>query len=252
MQGGAGPLHRDVDQGAPNPIDRSANVVIAVTLQRLIDDASRFWSVEEQLVLDALRRSAKRLNDASMEELSAYVSGLTIEQLRGVASNVKGIYHELLFVHAENFDGDEISARVFEATNHPGADVEFVVDGEVIRAVQLKAVASVAQITRHLERYPDIDVLATVEVATGLPNVASSGFSNLELKDDVASAFGELPGDSLIVEIGEGVATSALVAGAMTAGRILRGGSVRRQELQTTVGDLAIGGVAAVALEALL
>ena len=35
---------------------RSAAVVIAVTLQRLVDDSTRFWSVEEQLVLDALRR----------------------------------------------------------------------------------------------------------------------------------------------------------------------------------------------------
>lgn len=121
---------------------RSAAVVVAVTLQRLLDDPTRSWTVEEELVLDALRRSAASLNEATTIELAEYLAGFAPEQLRGLVSNVKGIYHELLFVHAENIDADAVSARLFEATNYPGADVEFLVDGNAIHSVQLKAVAS--------------------------------------------------------------------------------------------------------------
>jgi len=231
---------------------RSAAVVVAVTLQRLVDDASRVWSVEEQMVLDALRRSTTRLNDASVAELAAYVSSLSPEQLRGVASNVKGIYHEMLFVHLANADGDEVTAQMFEATNHPGADVEFIVDGEVIRAVQLKAVANPSQILEHLERYPEIEVIATSEVAARFPNVDSSGLTNAGLKERVSATFDGLPGDSVIQEIGEGVATSALVSGALAAGRILRGQSVSRKELSSTLSDMAVGGITATALDAIL
>ncbi len=52
-----------------------------------------------------------------------YVSGLSDAQLDGLISNIKGIYHELLFVAAENADGDAYSAALFEETNYPGADV---------------------------------------------------------------------------------------------------------------------------------
>lgn len=243
------------DGGRPEALTRSAAVVIAVTLQRLVDDATRFWSVEEQLVLDALRRSAKHLNDASIPELSDYVSKLSPEQLRGVASNVKGIYHELLFVHVENLNTDGIEARIFEATNHPGADVEFVVDGDTIREVQLKAVASPAAILEHLSRYPDIEVAVTEEVAASFldaPNVSPSGFSNGGLTNDVSGVFSELPGDGLGQEIAEGVAMGGLVGAAMAAGKILREGKVSRQQFSQAFGDMAVGGVAATALDVLL
>ena len=54
-------------------------------------------------------------------------------------------------------DGDEVTARLFAAINHPVANVEVVVEGEVIRAVQLKAVASADAIRESLERYPEIE-----------------------------------------------------------------------------------------------
>ena len=91
MQKGAGPDIDGGDGGQPGRLTRSAAVVVAVTFQRLIEDPTRSWSVEEELVLEALRRSATRLNEASNEELGAYISGLSPDQLRGVASNVKGI-----------------------------------------------------------------------------------------------------------------------------------------------------------------
>ena len=48
----------------------------------------------------AVGDKAERCNDRGTGRLYLSLS----EQLRGVVSNVKGIYHELLFVHAENID----------------------------------------------------------------------------------------------------------------------------------------------------
>lgn len=204
------------------------------------------------MVLDALRRSTACLNDASVEQLAGYVGSLSPDQLRGVVSNVKGIYHELLFVHAENIDADQVTARVFEANNHPGADVEFLVDGNVIQAVQLKAVTSPAAIKEHLARYPEIEVVATEETAAAMPSIATSGFSNAELSQQVKAVLSELPGDSLEEEVTDGAMASALLAGAVTAAQVLRSGKVSRQQVSVALGDVSIGVVTATALDVLL
>ncbi len=203
-------------------------------------------------MLDALRRSSESLRDADTGELADYVAALSPEQLRGVVSNTKGIYHELLYVHGVNAEAGEITAEVFEATNHPGADVQFIVDGEVIREVQLKAVESVAPILEHLSRYPGIDVLATSEVVEKIPGVATTGISNADLSADVDQVLSALPDDGLLRELGEGVATSALVAGALTAGRVLRTGEVTRAQVASAIGDVSVGVVTAAVLDSLL
>lgn len=252
MQSRTGPDRAGGDGEGRGGLTRSAAVVVAVTLQRLLDEPTRSWSMEEDLVLDALRRSATNLNGATTEELAVYISELTPEQLRGVVSNVKGIYHELLFVHAENIDADDVAARVFEATNHPGADVEFIGDGDVIHAVQLKAVASPAAILEHLARYPDIEVVATEEVAAVVSAASGSGFSNAAISGDVSRVFTELTGDSMAVEIAEGATTSALLAGANSAAQVLRSGKVSRQQFATAFGDVSVGVITATALDVLL
>jgi hypothetical protein len=231
---------------------RSASVVIAVTIQRLLDDPMRSWSTEEELVLDALRRSTGALKQASGPKIAAYLSGLEPQQLQGVVNNVKGIYHELLFVHLENTDGDEIMARIFGATNHPGADVEFLVDGGVIRHVQLKAVASHAAIIKHLGRYPDIDVVATEEVASRVSDVESSGLSNADLTEDVRDRLEDLSGDTILEEVLDGAVPSVLVAAAFAAGRAVRERRFSREHLQGALGDVAVGVVAATVLDLLI
>lgn len=245
--------HRHGSDGSgQEPLARSATVVVAVTLQRLVDDATRFWSFEEQLVLDALRRSAGHLTDASINNLACYVREMSPEQLRGVAANVKGIYHEMLFVHAANSNGDGIEARLFEATNHPGADVEFIVDGEVIREVQLKAVASPSHIYEHLARYPEIELVATTEMASRFENVECSGFTNAALDKRVGGVIDELPGDSLMQEMAEGVATSALVSAAIGAANVLRGHKPSKQMLASTAQNVALGAGTAAVLDTIL
>lgn len=231
---------------------RLVSVVIAVTFQRLIEDASREWALEEELVLQALRRSTRSLETASARELSDYLHSLSEDQLRGVASNVKGIYHELLFVQAENGDWDAVAARVKEFTNHPGGDVEFIVDGASIGEVQLKAVASEAQVLEHLARYPDIEVRVTEEVADKMAGVESSGFSNAELTRDVSDRLAELQGDGLIDEVCEGLITSSLVSSAIIAGRAARGQHLSGTQLRSFLVDAGIGTTTAVVLDVLL
>ncbi|MGR3565054.1 MAG: hypothetical protein ACU0FH_20410 [Heliomarina sp.] len=231
---------------------RSAAVVLAVTFQRLIDDPDREWRVEEALVLDALRRSRNDLAEASEADLAAYLVGLEPEQLRGVVSNVKGIYHELLFEAAENADGDIVLAQLPVATNHPGSDVEFTIDGEVIGAVQLKAVASPERVYEHLTRYPGIDIVATEEVAAMIPGVSSSGYSNAELESEVLAAFDTLPGESVAQEMVEAAGASALVGAAFAARRALQAGRVEPRALRAAMGDVGVGLTTALALDALL
>ncbi len=203
-------------------------------------------------MLDALRRSAGHLSDASINDLACFVRDMRPEQLRGLASNVKGIYHELLFMHAANSNGDGIEARLFEATNHPGEDVEFVVDGEVIRELQLKAIASPSAVYEHLARYPEIDLVTTSEIAERFPNVECSGFTNAGLDRTVGGAIDDLPGDSWVQEVAEGLGTSALASAAFSAAKVLRGETPSRQLLVSTTKDVALGGVTVIALDAIL
>lgn len=231
---------------------RSAAVVLAVTFQRLIDDPDRTWRAEEALVLDALRRSRNDLAEASETDLAHYLASLEPDQLCGVVSNVKGIYHELVFATAENADGDPVLAQLPDATNHPGSDVEFTVDGDIIGAVQLKAVASPEYVYEHLTRYPGIDILATEEVAALIPGVSSSGFSNAELEAEVRDAMDLAPDDAVPAELVEAAGASVLVSAAFTAGHALRAGRVEPRALKAAMGDLGIGLTTALALDAIL
>lgn len=231
---------------------RLASVVLAVTFQRLIEDGTREWMLEEELVLQALRRSTRSLETANACEITDYLSALSEEQIRGVASNVKGIYHELLFTVAENNDGDSVSAEVKKFTNNPGGDVEFFVDGNSIGEVQLKAVASEAQVLEHLSRYPDIEVRVTEEVAAIMPGVASSGFSNIELTDEVYDRLSELQGDGLIDEISDGLVTSTLVSSAILAGKAVRGEGFSGNQMRSLLVDAGVGVTTATILDVIL
>jgi len=141
----------------------------------------------DQAVLAALRRSSNELQDASPEETGAYLRGMDEDALPGIVSNTKGILHEMQFVELENADGDSVYASIFEATNHPGTDVQFIdTDTGQTWEVQLKATDSAAYANNWIEAHPGGEILVTSELAerTGLD---SSELSNDELTDDVKS-----------------------------------------------------------------
>ena len=156
--------------------------IVSATVMKLMASKLPTFSEDEQLVLEALRRSKHSLAEASDDELSNYVQSLSVQQIAGLKNNVKGIYHELAFQHRENFDGDEYIVELFENTNHAGADVRIIntETGDVAQ-VQLKATNYASYVREHNEKYENIDVLATSEVADKSPDWSSSGFSNEEL-----------------------------------------------------------------------
>lgn len=238
-------------------IRRSAAVTVAVTLHQLIAGKTSGWVPDQELVLQALRRSTSRLQDASDVELGDYLRQMSPDQIQGIASNVKGILHEMLVMQAENTDGDEIVAQIFEATNHPGSDLEFNMDGNIVREVQLKAVQKPGAIVEHFARYPDIDVLATSEVYWALSGafgdrVTDSGISNVEITQLSRETIEELTGESLGDLVQDGVMTSVLVAGAIQARAALSGGRIDGRQVRSTLELAGIGAATAITVHALL
>lgn len=236
---------------------RSVAVAIAVTIQQLIDGKLEGWSFDQFLVIEALRRTSGTLSGASEAELGAYLRGFSDDQLRGVISNVKGIYHELLVAHQVNAGGEYVSARLFEETNHPGADIEFSVDGIVIGEIQLKAVQDPASILQHFERYPDIPVMTTTEAYASLAGafgdrVTSSGFDNETLSETTRATLEELAGEDLSSVFQDGIVTSLVVSGALQAKAALSGERIGVREVRSTLELMGIGAGTAFTVDTLL
>ena len=164
----------------------NAEYVIGGVFYALLTQTAVSGDLESQLVLEALRRSTGALAHASESELGDYLRDLSPEGMKGVGSNVKGIYHEMLYTHNYNESHVDTYAEMFTATNHPGADIQIrdVETNAVIGEYQLKAVAGTEPIHTHFHKYPDIPVYATDEVAQKFsdPQVESSGYENEALK----------------------------------------------------------------------
>lgn len=122
----------------------------------------------------------------------------------------------------------------------------------MIDEIQLKAVASKSSIFEHLERYSEIQVLATEEVSNQPLSIESSGFSNTEITDDVKQVFTELDHDTLTEEILEGAGASLLVTGAVAAVQVLRSGKFSHEQFKSAIKDVSVGGVTATALDVFL
>ena len=149
----------------------------------LIRDHAELGDVDHA-VLAALTRTTPSVH--STEDAQTYLGDLHPEQINGVVSNVKGVLHEMEFVRLENADGDNVSAAMFEETNHPGYDVILTdnITGDVWE-VQLKATDNRSYVDEWIDTHPDGEILVTEEIAEemGLP---SSGASNEELTARVA------------------------------------------------------------------
>lgn len=126
------------------------------------------------------------------------------EALQGAVNTAKGKYFEYLVVERLNNGeqvgplclADGLKAELAESVTQPGWDLRIVdADGRAVEYLQLKATDSVGYIRDALERYPDVQILATSEVAhSGL--VLDSGLSDAELQRQVADAVGTV-GDSV-------------------------------------------------------
>jgi hypothetical protein len=204
---------------------------------KLMSENLPSFTVAEKLVLQALRRSNNSLTDASEVDLSNYVQSLSIEQIAGLKNNVKGIYHELAFQQQENLDGDEYIVELFGDTNHAGADVRIinVVTGEVSE-VQLKATNYASYVREHNEKYDNIEVMMTSEVAETSPDWASSGFSNADLTGDTTSTLHKL-GHGADADVLDSMGVAAMVTLMANAKSMLKGEALSIEAKQKIIQD---------------
>lgn len=205
------------------PIDIEATIggVIYALLTRTALDGS----FEQQLVMDALRRSKTDFEDASESAISDYLSTLSPVGLQGFANNVKGITHELLFVHKYNAENTTSFARVMEETNFPGYDVEIVdtKTGDVLGRFQLKAVSDRDSVDTHYEKYPDTSALATEETASKYDDIQSSGILNAELTKNTDAVMENVADNTIFDRSIESAEIVGLVALGKEAISVLQG-----------------------------
>jgi len=149
--------------------------ILAIFSKIKIEEA---LTIGDKLVLEAFQRYSPALEDQNV--LREYLSNLSDTQLNGVASNVKGILHELEFVTQENSDYDSVRAVLYENTNHPGYDIKMydTSTGESWD-VQLKATDSASYVEDWMDKN-DGDIRVTEELANK-EGYTSSEFSNEEL-----------------------------------------------------------------------
>lgn len=153
-----------------------------VFLDHGIDD------IDPRLV-EAIRVTNPSLSDE-------HLFGLSGEELQGAVNTAKGKYFEYLVADRLNA-GEQVGpvllpdgyhAVLADSLNQPGWDMRIVgPDGVTADYLQLKATDSAGYIQEALHRYPDIEILATHEVAhSGL--VLDSGITERDLHDQVSSA----------------------------------------------------------------
>jgi hypothetical protein len=152
---------------------------------------------EALMIVESIKRSTNELGpDASLDDVAEYVSQIDTDGMAGFINNIKGIYHEMEFVEAENTDGDHVFARLHTATNHPGSDVMLFDKGSgAVVEVQLKATDDPGLVENALARYPDTQVYVTTETAVLFkdnPMVHNSGFSSREITGQVESELGDI------------------------------------------------------------
>lgn len=203
----------------------SANITIATVIQNLLRRTFTAQGPDDYIVIDALRRSKSSLSCAGPRELGDYLEKLSPEQLKGVANNVKGIFHELKYIDYINSSDLGLHAEIYQNTNHPGADIRVtnIQTGELVRELQLKATDSTAYIQEHIQRYPHINLAATSEIAERLQGIESTGFSNAGLASQTSSSFDEIEDLSMNSQIEDSLETSGLLSAAFQASQVLAG-----------------------------
>lgn len=150
-----------------------------------------FW---EESPIDPLITKAINTTSPNFEIDTLYI--YSDEQLLGVINTAKGKYFEYLVeekLNAGEVVGDVAlpdgySAQVAENLNQPGWDLQILdEDGQVSDYLQLKAANSLSYISEALERYPDIQVLATSEVAESANGIVlNSNISEADLRSQVS------------------------------------------------------------------
>jgi hypothetical protein len=159
-------------------------ICLVGTLAELSIKDAQALSGDDEILLEAVRRSTNNLSsDSSNKDVLSYLANYEEEQIPGLVSNIKGIAHELYFAQAENEDGDNITAELYEDTNHEGYDVKLINEstGEVSE-IQLKATDNKNYVTDWIDNH-DGNILVTKEIADKM-GIESTGISNEKITVD--------------------------------------------------------------------
>jgi hypothetical protein len=141
----------------------------------------------DPLLLKAIRDTNPAMTDDRLFALDG-------DALQGAVNKAKGKYFEYLVVEKLN-QGQQVGPLMLEpgqeavladSMTQPGWDLRIVDEhGDVVEYLQLKATDSVSYIRSALERYPDIQILATNEVADSGGLVLDSGITDEDLRAHV-------------------------------------------------------------------
>ncbi len=197
--------------------------------------SERNLTSDESIVLAALRRSAKKFENASLEEIGEILNSYDDDQIPGLVNNVKGILFELEFVEIENNDGDSIFAYQFEQTNYPTYDVQLIDEqtGD-IEEIQLKATDSASYVKSWMDEHGD-NIVVTDEVAEEL-GLDGVGISNDELEvkvEDFLDKVKDADEESLTPLIGN-IGTISLAISLVFLIKKWMNGEIKRDEFLKT------------------
>ncbi len=195
----------------------------------------RSLTSDESIVLAALRRSAKKFEDASVEEIGEILNSYDDNQIPGLVNNVKGILFELEFVEIENSDGDSIFAYQFEQTNYPTYDVQLIDEqtGEIAE-IQLKATNSASYVKSWMDEHGD-NIVVTDEVAEEL-GLEGVGISNEELEvkvEDFLEKVKDVDEESFVPMLGN-IGTISLAISLVFLVKKWMNGEIKREEFLKT------------------
>ena len=158
-------------------------------------------TLDDELVMQALRRSKTSLEGASLEEIGEYLSSMNDNSISGIVNNVKGILHEIEYVAMENSDGDTVMAGIFEHTNHKDYDVwKYDSSTGEYSLEQLKTTEDASAVRDWMESHPDETIVVDEELAEKL-GIESSGLNNDELEyrvEDIVDKLKDLSEDDSI------------------------------------------------------
>jgi len=190
---------------------------------------------DESIILTALRRSAKKFEDATSEEIGEILNSYDENQIPGLVNNVKGILFELEFVEIENNDGDSIFAYQFEQTNYPTYDIQLIDEQSgAIEEIQLKATSSASYVKNWMDEHGE-NIVVTDEVAEEL-GLDVVGINNEELEvrvEDFIDKMKDVDENSITPMLGN-IGTISLAISLVFLVKKWMSGEIKREEFLKT------------------
>jgi hypothetical protein len=218
--------------------------------QSLLDAAAAVVAVNGLFLADQLDIDA--VSPSMQEAFDLAFPNMTLDQLEdydptalaGIISSWKGKYFEVELRDRLN-NGDWVGdirlgagqqAELASDLSQPGWDLAILnADGTVDTILQAKATDSLSYVRDALERYPDIEIVATDEVADNLiDEVINSEISNEEIEGDIIAPMGDLL-DGPLEDVLELISPllPVLIIGVSEGRKVMLG----RQTLQTALNN---------------